>query len=76
MLQKLKKLFSPADEPCPSCELRRKAMISTHDILVSSRAAHAGLSRRVTNLQKEQPEIWRLYFTRAGDEERNARKVA
>jgi len=76
MIQAIRKLFAQTPEPCPSCELRRIAMISSHDKLVSTQNAYAGLSRRVTAFQKDHPELWRLYFTKAGDAQRMQQKAS
>lgn len=61
-------------EPCQSCELRRVAMIRADENVRLHRGAHQAMSRRASNLLKDHPELWRLYFTRAGEAERTSRK--
>lgn len=74
MLSALRKAFAATPEPCPGCELRSKTIIHMNTQIVSRKSAHAGLSRRVSQFQKDHPELWRLYFTREGDAEREASK--
>jgi len=66
--------YPPAAEPteCPGCELRRKTLIHMHTQMQSTKSAYSGLARRVSRFQKDHPELWRLYFTKAGDAEREA----
>lgn len=75
MMDGLLRLVGAAPKPCQSCELRSKTIAHMSAQATSRQHAHAGLSRRVSRLQQDHPEIWRLYFTKAGDEERNAKKV-
>lgn len=72
MITALRKLFAATPEACPGCELRRKTLIHMHQQMQSVKSAHSGVSRRVSRFQKDHPELWRLYSTKAGDAEREA----
>lgn len=72
MIEAPRKLFATTPEACPGCELRRKTLIHMHHQMQSVKNAHSGVSRRVSRFQKDHPDLWRLYFTKAGDAEREA----
>lgn len=66
----LGKLLPPATSGCPVCDMRKNAMLGLHDKLESSRKAQSNQSKRLEAFRREHPEMWRLYFTKAGDAER------
>ena len=79
MIKHIKALFrrkpsapAPATPVCKMCEIRANLMHDMHAKERCTANAFSALSRRVSALQKEYPEMWALYFTKAGDERRKA----
>jgi hypothetical protein len=63
----------PRATHCPCCEQQQQTVKELAIKLGTATGAQRALCLRLKTLEAEQPEIARLYFTKAGDAERALR---
>lgn len=60
---------------CESCKLRQQAMVSMDDRARTALRAQSVANQRIAAFSKDHPELWRAYFTKAGEQARLGVKV-